>query len=63
MNVKKVSLTIFKRITITAYQMRFTFFTENSLRKLFCKPKDQLAPEDNTTVMKLTVVTVKQKSV
>ena len=43
-------------------KIRFTFFTENALRKLFCKPKDQLSTKDKTTFMKLTVVTVKQST-
>ena len=44
-------------------KIRSTFYTENTLRKLPCKPNDRLASEDkNISLMKMTVVTVKQSN-
>ena len=41
--------------------IRSTYYTEVTLRKLTCKPKDRVATEDKKILfIKLTVVTVKQ---
>ena len=49
-----------KRI-LRSHKIRSTFYTEMTLRKLLCKPKDRVATEDKIiSFMKLTVVTVKQ---
>ena len=48
------------RRILRSYRMRSTFYTESTLRKLLCKPKDRVATEDKTiSFMRLTVVTVK----
>ena len=48
------------RRIIRSNKMRSTFYTESTLHKLFCKPKDRVATEDKTvSFMRLTVVTVK----
>ena len=44
-----------------SHKIRSTFYIENTLRKLLCKPKDRVAAEDNSN-MKLTVVNVKQST-
>ena len=33
---------------VRSHKVRSTFYTENTLRKLLCKPKDRVATEDNT---------------
>ena len=49
------------RRILGSHKIRSKFCTENTLHKLLCKPKDQVATEDKTILfMKLTVVTVKQ---
>ena len=51
------------RRILRSHNIRSTFYTENTLRKLLCKPKDRVATEDKTiSFMKLTVVTVKQST-
>ena len=56
------------RRILRSHKIRSTFYTENTLRKLLCKPKDRVATEDKSNIimklktlliMKLTVVTVK----
>ena len=45
---------------IKSHKIRSSFYTESNLRKLLCKPKDQVAMEDKTILfMQLTVVTAK----
>ena len=49
------------RRILRSHKIRSTFYTEMTLRKLLCKPKDRVAIEDKKiSFMKLTVVTVKQ---
>ena len=49
------------RRILRSRKIRSTSYTENTLRKLFCKSKDRVATEDKKiSFMKLTVVTVKQ---
>ena len=49
------------RRILKSHKIRSTFYTENTLRKLLCKPKNRVATEDkNMSFMKLTVVTAKQ---
>ena len=49
------------RCILRSHKIRSTFYSENTLRKLLCKPKDRVVTEDKTiSFMKLTVVTVKQ---
>ena len=44
-----------------SHKIRSTFYTENTLRKLLCKPKDQELQKIKTiSFMKLTVATAKQ---
>ena len=49
---------------LRSQKIRSPFYTENTLCKLLCKPKDRVATEDknNISFMKLTVVTAKQFS-
>ena len=48
---------------LRSHNIRSTFYTDNTLCKLLCKPKDRVATEDKTiSCMKLTVVTVKQRT-
>ena len=48
---------------LRSHKIRSIFYTENTLRKLLCKPKDGVATENKTiSFMKLTVVTVKQST-
>ena len=35
---------------LTSHKIRWTFYTENTLQKLFCKPKDRLATEDKNNI-------------
>ena len=49
------------RCILRSHKIRSTFYTESTLRKLLCKPKDRVATEDRTvSFMKLTKVTTKQ---
>ena len=51
------------RCILRSHKIRSTFYTENTLRKLLCKPKDRVATEDRTvSFMKLTKVTAKQST-
>ena len=51
------------RRPLRSHNVKSTFYTENTLRKLLCKPKDRVATEDKTILfIKLTVVTVKQST-
>ena len=51
------------RRILRSHKIRSTFYTESTLRKLLCKPKDREAIEDkNSTFVKLTVVTAKQST-
>ena len=51
------------RCILRSHKIRSTFYSENTLRKLLCKPKDRVVTEDKTiSFMKLTVVTVKQST-
>ena len=52
------------RRILRSHKIRSTFCTENTLRKLLCKPKDRVATEKKKTIsfMKLTVVTMKQST-
>ena len=46
-----------------SHKIRSTFYTEKTLRKLLCKPKDPKATEDKKiSLMKLTAGTVKQST-
>ena len=45
------------------HKIKSTFYIENTLCKLLCKPTDRLTTEDkNNIVYKITVVTVKQST-
>ena len=47
------------RAILGSHKVRFTFYTEITLRKLLCKPRDRVATEvRKRSFMKLTVVTV-----
>ena len=49
------------RCILRSHKIRSTFYTESTLRKLLCKPKDRVATEDRTvSFMKLTKVITKQ---
>ena len=51
------------RCILRSHKIRSTLYTEKTLRKLLCKPKDRVATEDKTiSFMKLTVVTFKQST-
>ena len=51
------------RCILRSHKIRSTFYTESTLRKLLCKPKDRVATEDRTvSFMKLTKVTAKQST-
>ena len=51
------------RRILRSYKIRSTFYTEKTLRKPICKPKDPVATEDKKiSFMKVTVVTVKQST-
>ena len=51
------------RCILRSHKIRSTFYTESTLRKLLCKPKDRVATEDRTvSFMKLTKVTTKQST-
>ena len=49
---------------LRSHKIRLTSYTENTLHKLFCKPKDPVATVAIKTIsfMKLTVVNVKQST-
>ena len=36
---------------LRSHKIRSTFYTENTLRKLLCKPKDQVATEDKNNIV------------
>ena len=38
------------RRILRSYKIRSTFYTENTWRKLFCKPKDPVATEDKNNI-------------
>ena len=47
------------RAILGSHKVRFTFYTEITLRKLLCKPRDRVATEvRKRSFMRLTVVTV-----
>ena len=51
------------RCILRSHKIRSTFYTEKTLHKLLCKPKDRVATENKAkSLMKLTVVTVKQST-
>ena len=35
---------------LRTHKIRSTFYAENALRKLFCKPKDRVAKEDKNNI-------------
>ena len=39
------------RSILRSQKRRSTFYTEKTLRKLLCKPKDRVAPEDNNNIV------------
>ena len=39
------------RRILRSHKIRSTFYTENTLRKLLCKPKDQVATEDKSNIV------------
>ena len=39
------------RRILRSYKIRSTFYTENTLRKLLCKPKDRVATEDKNNIV------------
>ena len=39
------------RRILRPYKIRSTFYTENTLRKLLCKPKDRVATEDKNNIV------------
>ena len=45
-----------------SHKIRSTFCTENTLRKLLCKPKDRVATEDKRNIVYQIVVSVKQST-
>ena len=36
---------------LRSHKIKATFYTENTLRKLLCKPKDRVATEDNNNIV------------
>ena len=46
----------------TGEKLRSTFYTEKTLRKLLCKPKDRVATEDKRNIVYQIVVSVKQST-
>ena len=53
------------RRILRSHKVRPTLYTESTLRKLFCKPNDQLATEDKKNFSnwnKLTLVIAKQST-
>ena len=49
------------RRILRSHKIRSTFYTEMTLRKLLCKPKDRVATEDkNSIVYEIDCSTVKQ---
>ena len=47
------------RRILRSHKIRSTFYTENTLRKLFCKPKDRVATEDKNNIVYEIVVSAK----
>ena len=45
-----------------SHKIRLTFCTDNTLRKLLCKPKDRVATEDKKDIVYQIVVSVKQST-
>ena len=39
------------RRILRSHKIRSTFYTENTLRKLLCKPKDRVATEDKSNIV------------
>ena len=39
------------RRILRSHKIRSTFYTENTLRKLLCKPKDRVATEDKNNIV------------
>ena len=39
------------RRILRSHKIRSTFYTENTLRKLLCKPKDRVATEDENNIV------------
>ena len=39
------------RRILRSHKIRSTFYTENTLRKLLCKPKDQVVTEDKNNIV------------
>ena len=50
------------RDILRSHKIRSTFCTENTLRKLLCKPKDRVATEDKKDIFYQIVVSVKQST-
>ena len=51
-NLPYVEYTIKKlRRILRSHKIRPTFYTENTFRKLLCKPKDRVATEDKTNIV------------
>ena len=50
------------RRILRSHKIRSTFCTENTLRKLLCKPKDRVATEDKKDIVYQIVVSVKQST-
>ena len=42
-------------LILRSHKIRSTFYTENTLRKLLCKPKDRVAAEDKNNTMQGTI--------
>ena len=39
------------RCILRSHKVKLTFYTENTLRKLLCKPKDRVATEDTNNIL------------
>ena len=51
------------RRILRSHKVRSTFYTENTLGKLLCKPRDGVAKKIKTiSFMKLTIATVEQST-
>ena len=49
------------RRILRSHKIRSTFYTENTLRKLLCEPKDRVATEDKNKIFyEIDLVTAKQ---
>ena len=61
MNLLYVEITSEKlQRILRSHKIRSTFYTESTLLKLICKPKDRVATKDKSNIVyKLTVVALK----